>query len=124
MNRVVTFKLGGAVQPTLPPDTPKTLAPPQSTASTEVIDQGRVIFHTHCWMCHGDSAVNHGSVPNLRFSPTIADAASFSAFVRGGAGIELGMPDFSKDLNAGEVEAIRAYVIRRANDLKADPSMP
>lgn len=124
VNRVVTFRLGGTVQPPLPADTPKTLAPPQSTASAEVIDQGRVIFHTHCWMCHGDSAVNHGSVPNLRFSPAIADAASFSAFVLGGAGTQLGMPNFSKDLSATEVEAIRAYVILRANDLKADPSMP
>ncbi|KQX18654.1 alcohol dehydrogenase [Sphingomonas sp. Root50] len=125
VNRVVTFRLGGTATLPLPPEAPEApLAPPPSTASAAVIAQGRELYHVRCWMCHGDSVVNHGGVPDLRRSMAIADPDTFRAFVLEGAAEPLGMPNFSKDLKPGEVEAIRAYAIKRANDLKADPSMP
>jgi mono/diheme cytochrome c family protein len=125
VNRVVTFRLGGKAALPIPADAPATpLAPPPSTASAATITKGHELYHVRCWMCHGDSAVNHGGVPDLRRSMAIADPATFRAFVLEGAAEPLGMPNFSKDLKADEVEAIRAYVIKRANDLKADPTMP
>jgi len=125
VNRVVTFRLGGTAKLPMPaeePDAP--LAPPPSTASAATVALGRTLYHVRCWMCHGDSAVNHGGVPDLRRSMAIADGDTFKAFVLEGAAEPLGMPNFSKDLKPDEVEAIRAYVIKRANDLKTDPTMP
>nr|WP_232476078.1 PQQ-dependent dehydrogenase, methanol/ethanol family [Sphingomonas formosensis] len=125
VNRIVTFRIGGqAALPKLPPLERAPLDPPPATAPPEQVAEGHRIFHTNCWMCHGDSAVNHGGVPDLRRSAAIADPATFKAFVLEGAAEPLGMPNFSKDLTPGQVEAIRAYVIKRANDLKADPSQP
>jgi PQQ-dependent dehydrogenase (methanol/ethanol family) len=125
VNRVVTFRIGGNAKLPIPAEAPETpLAPPPSTASEKLIGQGRELYHVRCWMCHGDSVVNHGGVPDLRRSGAIADEVAFRAFVLDGAAEPLGMPNFSKDLKPAEVEAIRAYVIKRANDLKADPSMP
>ncbi|WP_016744192.1 PQQ-dependent dehydrogenase, methanol/ethanol family [Rhizorhabdus wittichii] len=125
VNRVVPFRIGGKAPLPLPAkEAEAPLAPPPSTASAAVIEQGRVLYHVRCWMCHGDTVVNHGGVPDLRRSMVIADAAAFRGFVLEGAAEPLGMPNFSKDLKPDEVEAIRAYVIKRANDLKADPKMP
>ncbi|HEY0315489.1 MAG TPA: PQQ-dependent dehydrogenase, methanol/ethanol family [Sphingomonas sp.] len=125
VNRVVTFRLGATVKPALPADGGKApLDPPPATAPAEMVEAGRILYGTRCWMCHGDTAVNHGGVPDLRRSAAIADADAFRAFVLEGAATPLGMPDFSKDLSAAEAEKIRAYLIKRANDLKAHPDLP
>ena len=125
VNRVVTFRLGGKAQiPQLPAETPPAFDPPANTASAATLTEGHRLFHVRCWMCHGDSAVNHGGVPDLRRSMAIGDAATFAAFVLQGAAEPNGMPNFSKDLTPAQVEQIRAYVIKRANDLKASPGTP
>jgi len=107
VNRVVTFEIGGEV------DLP--------------VEEGfafRVKYHESCWMCHGDTGVNNGGVTNLRYSRAIADEELFSSFVLGGIAEYTGMPNFSEELDKAEVEAIRAYIIKRANDLKDNPDMP
>jgi mono/diheme cytochrome c family protein len=124
VNRIVAFRLDGAAAMPLPAAETAAFDPPPSTAAAAVIDQGRAYFHASCWMCHGESAVNNGGVPNLRRSPVIASAAAFRSFVLGGAAESLGMPNFGRDYTPAQAEAIRAYLIKRANDLKADPSQP
>ena len=124
VNRVVTFEIGGEVDLPVEEGFAFTLEPPASTASAEVIGAGRVMYHESCWMCHGDTGVNNGGVTNLRYSRAIADEALFSSFVLGGIAEYTGMPNFSEDLDKAEVEAIRAYIIKRANDLKDNPDMP
>lgn len=120
VNRIVTFRIGGKGElPALPREEPLPFEAPVPTASEAVVSQGRILFHTRCWMCHGDTAVNRGGVPDLRRSPTIGDKDAFAGFVLQGAAEPLGMPNFSKDLTVAQVEAIRAYVGKRANDLKA-----
>ena len=124
VNRVVTFKLNGDV------DLPKvekqalTLDPPASTASEQDIDLGRIKYHESCWMCHGDTGVNNGGVPNLRYSRAIGNETAFAAFVLGGIAEQRGMPNFSDALGSADVELIRAYLIKRANDLKENPDLP
>ena len=123
VNRIVTFKLGSAAdlpQPDpVPTDAPQRIA---TGASSQQIAEGRKLYHVNCWMCHGDTAVNRGGVPDLRYSQAITDAQVFRAFVLQGAAEPLGMPNFSQDLNEKQVEAIRAYVVKRANDrLAASP---
>lgn len=125
VNRVVTFRLGGRAKLPVPQPRmamPVTPLPPPAPAAT--VAQGRGLYHVRCWMCHGDTAVNHGGVPDLRRSAAIQDADGFRAFVLGGVAEPLGMPNFSKDLTADQVESIRAYVVKRARDLQADPTLP
>lgn len=124
VNRIVTFKLGGStdlpsVDHAMPP-----LNPPPLDASEADVNDGRVLFHTFCWMCHGDTAVNHGPTPDLRYSPMIGTAEGFSAFVLSGAGVERGMPEFTKELSPADAEKVRAYLIKRANDKVENPDTP
>ncbi|WP_371432287.1 PQQ-dependent dehydrogenase, methanol/ethanol family [Novosphingobium sp.] len=125
VNRIVTFRLDGKAPYALPPVDPKVLPPlPASAGDPRQVDEGRTLFHVRCWMCHGDTAVNHGGVPNLRYSQAITDPQMFAAFVLQGVAEPQGMPNFAKDLTAAQAEAIRAYVVKRALDLKADPDAP
>ncbi len=125
VNRVVTFRLGGSAKLPVPqPRVAVPVTPLPAPASAATVAQGRGLYHVRCWMCHGDTAVNHGGVPDLRRSAAIQDADGFRAFVLGGVAEPLGMPNFSKDLTADQVEAIRAYVVKRARDLQADPTLP
>ena len=123
VNRVVTFKIEGGAE--LPIEKPfdLTLAPPPVTESSGVVDAGRLAYNKSCWMCHGDTGVNNGGIPNLRYSQTLGNSETFQAFVLQGVGEYRGMPNFSDELSVKEVEAIRAYIIKRANDLKANPEM-
>lgn len=124
VNRVVTFKIGGSTELPKVDKAALTLDPPANIGDIASIDAGRVKYHESCWMCHGDSAVNNGGVPNLRYSRVIGSDAAFAAFVLGGVAEERGMPNFSDALNSDDVEEIRAYVIKRANDLKEAPELP
>jgi mono/diheme cytochrome c family protein len=124
VNRVVTFKLDGnadlpdVAYARLPVD------PPALTASAEEVDRGRTLYHVHCGMCHGNSAVNRGGVPDLRYSATLHDQDVFGLFPLKGGAEATGMPDFSQQLTEAEVESIRAYLIKRSNDLKDTADIP
>ena len=124
VNRVVTFKIDGTANLPVEKAFALTLDPPISTASAETIDQGRTIYHQWCWMCHGDTGVNNGGIPNLRYSPVISDQNAFDAFVLNGIAEERGMPRFSDDLSNDDSAAIRAYITKRANDLQQNPDLP
>ncbi|KAJ8138162.1 hypothetical protein OY671_008625, partial [Metschnikowia pulcherrima] len=125
VNRIVTFRLDGKAPYASPPVDPKVSPPsPASAGDPRQVDEGRTSFHVRCWMCHGDTAVNHGGVPNSRYSQAITDPQMFAAFVSQGVAEPQGMPNFAKDLTAAQAEAIRAYVVKRASDSKADPDAP
>jgi len=116
VGRVLTFKLGATGE--LPvveiPEQART-EPPPSDASPEVIAAGFRAYSENCTVCHGDRAMSSGIVPNLRYSPIIADAELWNAVVREGARAPLGMGNFGAILDEDASEAIRAYVISEAN---------
>lgn len=124
VNRIVTFALGGEAELPKAEAPSLVLNPPAHTASEEQVSMGRVAYNKNCWMCHGDTGVNNGGVPNLRYSATISDSEVWSAFVLSGIAEPRGMPNFSGYVTPAEAEAIRAYMIKRANDLKENPGMP
>ncbi len=124
-SRVLAFKIGGAAQ--LPPVVP-TIAqvpePPRPTASASTIANGKALYHRYCYYCHGDAAVSGGVVPDLRHSSVLGDAAVWASIVRKGALSTNGMIAFGEEVSARDAEAIRAYVIQRANEGRAAGASP
>ena len=124
IGRMLAFKLGGKAS--LPPvqeiEMP-VLNPPKSTASAAAIDNGKRLYQRFCSGCHGDVAVSGGVLPDLRYSATLANDQWFDV-VLDGLLKPNGMVSFSKDLSRRDAESIRAYVISRANETKAEQASP
>jgi alcohol dehydrogenase (cytochrome c)/quinohemoprotein ethanol dehydrogenase len=120
ISRLLVFKLNGTA--TLPPPAPlnKTpLDPPASTAPDAVITAGGERFGRYCGTCHGDAAVAGSLVPDLRHSGVLNDAAAWRQIIYEGALKDNGMVSFRAVMTPEEIETIRAYVIKRANEDKA-----
>lgn len=113
--RVLTFALDGKdtippfeyVEPT-PPADPEYKPDPARTQTGFMLFAGRA-----CLVCHGWNAVGGGAAPDLRYSPTITDAATFRAIVKEGALKPSGMPPFPQ-FNDRELEDLRFYLRTRA----------
>ncbi len=122
ISRVLTFRIGGkATLPPLPveaswPD------PPPLTASPEVVNAGRALYHQKCIFCHGAGAVGGGVIADLRRLDA-QKHATFDRTVRGGIP-QKGMPGFADSLSANDVLAIQAYLIKRAHDVRAEGVSP
>jgi len=115
ISRVLSFKLGGkASLPPLPQLPFPQLKPPRPTASAATVQTGEGLYQRYCSSCHGDVAVSGGVLPDLRYSGALGNSA-WSDVILGGSLQSYGMVSFSKDLSKENVEAIRAYVIFRAN---------
>ena len=77
----------------------------------EVIERGSQLFEQHCRRCHSNSGV--GGVPDLtRMSSRVHER--FEDIVLRGALVERGMASFADLLEAGDSEALYAYLIDRA----------
>ena len=73
-----------------------------------------MLFNNHCFFCHGLNAIA-GPLPDLRYSSKeVLD--SFLPIVLGGARASDGMSSFKKILSVKQAEAIRAYIISRAQE--------
>jgi quinohemoprotein ethanol dehydrogenase len=126
ISRVLAYKLGGSASlPPLPQFTQPKLNPPKSTASATTIQKGESLFQSYCSTCHGDVAVSGGVLPDLRYSGALANS-TWTDVVLGGSLQPHGMVSFSKELTKENAEAIRAYVIFRANQALAElkPAKP
>jgi quinohemoprotein ethanol dehydrogenase len=120
ISRVLAFKLGGkASLPPLPQFSQPQLHPPRPTASAATVQKGELLFQSYCSTCHGDVAVSGGVLPDLRYSATLANS-TWSDVVLGGSLQPYGMVSFAKELSKENVEAIRAYVIFRANQSRTN----
>jgi quinohemoprotein ethanol dehydrogenase len=120
ISRVLAFKLGGKSSlPPLPQLSQPVLNPPKPTATAATVQKGEALFQSYCSTCHGDVAVSGGVLPDLRYSATLGNSA-WSDVVLGGSLKPFGMISFSKELSKENAEAIRAYVIFRANQSLAE----
>jgi quinohemoprotein ethanol dehydrogenase len=120
--RILTFATGGSATLTVPPfghDTLPRAAGP-STASNPTIEEGRVLYDTFCFGCHG-VAVVAGALPDLRYA-TPAVHRAFEAIVLGGAREALGMPSHGDLLSPAQARAIQAYILDRARESATPPS--
>jgi quinohemoprotein ethanol dehydrogenase len=122
--RVLVFRLGGtATLPPAPEMKPRILTPPRSTANTATVKRGESLYQSYCSGCHGDVAVSGGILPDLRYSGALANA-QWLQIVRDGVLRPYGMVGFSNELSRQDAEAIRGYVIFRANQSLAEHPSP
>ena len=120
VSRLLVFKLGAKGE--LPAEVPLAklpLDPPPSRASAETIALGKEKYARYCAVCHAPGAVGSTVLPDLRRSGALGDANAWAAVVYDGILKDNGMASFSKSLTKPEIEAIRAFVIQRANEDKA-----
>ena len=120
ISRLLVFKLGAKRQlPPPPPSSKLVLDPPAFRGKPEQVAAGSDHYARYCSVCHGDAAVAGGLVPDLRHSGTINSPDAIRAVVIDGALKHNGMVSFSSALKAEDVESIRQYLIKRANEDKA-----
>ena len=118
-SRLLVYALGGRQRLPEPAAVARELAPPPLEATPEQVARGKSLFAARCMPCHGDGAVGGGVVPDLRYA-SAATHAGFDAIVRGGVRHQKGMAGFAQVLDADDVAAIHAYVIKRAHDALAE----
>jgi len=120
--RILTFALGGTARLSAPAfghDTPPN--PVQTAkASQATISEGRALYDTYCYSCHG-VAVVAGALPDLRYA-TAEVHRDFEAIVLRGAREPLGMPSFGDLLSTAQARAIQAYILVRAQESAIPPS--
>jgi alcohol dehydrogenase (cytochrome c)/quinohemoprotein ethanol dehydrogenase len=113
--RMLAFKLGGNLSlPSVPEAQPRALIPPHEAPSTASVKKGEALYQRYCGACHGDVAVSGGVLPDLRYSKMLA-SEQFLKIVIDGELRPYGMISFAKELTREDAEAIRSYVIFRAN---------
>ena len=120
ISRLLVFKLGAKGQlPEAPPMNQMVLDPPPFTGTVAQAAKGASLYGRYCSVCHGDAAVSGGLNPDLRHSAIINSVDALKAVVIGGQLHELGMVSFKSALKPADAEAIRMYLVKRANEDKA-----
>jgi alcohol dehydrogenase (cytochrome c)/quinohemoprotein ethanol dehydrogenase len=120
VSRLLVYKLGANTQ--LPAEStlaPRPLDPPAVTGTPAQIAEGAGYYGRFCGVCHGDAAYAGTLVPDLRRSPTLENSKAWASVVHDGVLREQGMVGFANVLSAEQIETIRLYVIKRANEDKA-----
>ena len=117
ISRLLVFKLGAAGQlPPAPPLNERVLDPPAFTGTAAQVARGGELYGRYCSVCHGDAAVAGALNPDLRHSGTISSPDAIRAIVVDGALRHNGMVSFASAVRAADAEAIRQYLIKRANE--------
>ncbi len=120
VSRMLVFKLGGTA--TLPPLTPQTklvLDPPAPVGTPEQTSEGAYFYNNQCGGCHGDAAVAGALVTDLRTSAAVGNPELWKQIVHDGVMKDKGMVAWSANFTPEQIENIRLYVIKRANEDKA-----
>ena len=120
ISRLLVFKLGGTAKlPAAPELAALPLDPPPSRASAELIAAGGSHYARYCAVCHAPGAVGSTVLPDLRRSGTLSNPQAWLQIVHDGALKDNGMASFADSLSRQQIDAIREYVIHRANEDKA-----
>ena len=119
ISRLLVFKLGGAgkLAPP-PPSTKQVLDPPPSTGTPEQVALGAKLYTNSCSVCHGNAAIAGALNPDLRHSAALGNAKLWQQIVHDGLLSQNGMVAWKSQFSPEQIEAIRLYVIARANEDK------
>lgn len=124
ISRLLVFKLRGRAQlPAVPALAALPLDPPAFKGTDADVALGGALFGRFCGVCHGDAAVGSTVLPDLRRSGTLSDPKTWQSVVHDGALKANGMVGWSNVMSAAQIESIRHYVIKRANEDKALDAM-
>ena len=119
ISRLLVFKLGGkATLPPAPPLARMPIDPPPFKGSKAQLAGATYNYGRYCGQCHGDAAIGSTVLPDLRRSALLGNAEGWATVVHDGALQDNGMASFAGILPKEEIEAIRQYVIYRANEDK------
>ena len=119
-SRLLVYKTaatGKLPQPLPFPD--PVLDPPAAFGNQEVVSHGEQLYGRFCSTCHGEDGLSRGMFPDLRYSPALATQAAFAQVVIDGVRSQNGMVSFARAMTAEDVDAVRAYVVSRAQEAKA-----
>jgi quinohemoprotein ethanol dehydrogenase len=120
--RLVVFKLGATAQlPPAPPQAPQVLNPPARFGDEALLARGQEKYTQNCTICH-ENGRQMGGFPDLRYSAYLNSDAAWRTIVIDGALTEAGMLSFRNALSNEDAEAIRAHLVRLANDMKDNPA--
>jgi quinohemoprotein ethanol dehydrogenase len=119
-SRLLVFKLGakGAL-PELKTVAQLVLDPPPFAGTAEQAAMGQSLYQNSCSFCHGDSGIAGTLNPDLRHSGVLSSQQTWQDVVYTGVLANNGMVGWSKNFTKEQVEAIRQYIIKRANEDKA-----
>lgn len=119
VSRMLVFKIGGTAELPAEVEVAKIpLDPPPSRASADVIAAGGKSYARYCAVCHAPAAVGSTVLPDLRRSGTLDNKAAWQSVVHDGILKDNGMASFSGSLTPDQIDAIREWVIFRANQDK------
>ena len=119
VSRMLVFKLGGtSALPEVQDMAAVPLDPPPSRASADVIAAGGKSYARYCAVCHAPGAVGSTVLPDLRRSGTLENKAAWLSIVHDGALQDNGMASFKGSLSKEQIDAIREWIIFRANQDK------
>jgi alcohol dehydrogenase (cytochrome c) len=115
-SRIIAFSLNGSAQ--LPPQNDMGFLPvkPPAKFDEKVTDKGYFQYQTYCAACHGDNGEGAGVLPDLRWSGAIRHSDAFYNVIGRGALTAYGMDRFDASMNPAEIDSIRQYLIKRANE--------
>jgi len=120
VSRLLVFKLGATGKlPPLKPTPALVLDPPAPEGTAKQIALGEKLYSNSCSVCHGSSAVSGALNPDLRHSATLGKKDLWQQVVHDGLLAENGMVAWKNQFNRDQIEAIRLYVLKRANEDKA-----
>jgi len=120
-SRVLAFRIGGtAALPAVTP-APPPAKPPARFASAKILPVGKILYEGYCSVCHGDSAVGGGVLPDLRWVGELGSPEAWRSVVLEGSHAKNGMVSFASTLSPDLAELVRAYVVDRANDTYPEP---
>jgi len=121
-SRLLVYKLGGTAKLPEPAAVPApVLNPPPAFGTAQVVAHGEELYGRFCSTCHGTDGLSRGLFPDLRYAGAINSPDAFKAIVVDGALKANGMVSFKDALPGEDPEAIRAYIVSRANAAKNAP---
>ena len=117
VSRLLVFRLGAGKQlPPLKPTPELVLDPPAPAGTPQQIALGEKLYTNSCSVCHGNAAVAGSLNPDLRHSSTLGKKDLWQQVVHDGILSENGMVAWDKQFSREQIEAIRLYVLKRANE--------
>ena len=120
VSRLMVFKLGAAGKlPALAPSAQRVLDPPPVAGTPEQIALGLKLYANSCSLCHGNAAVAGVINPDLRHSVALGNPKLWQEIVHDGLLKQNGMVAWKDQFSPEQIEAIRLFVVKRANEDKA-----